>query len=71
MARSYISPNPDRPLRALIDQDAIARDLDRWAAGQHDDGGWTVDFTSYSPIAALEWRGYVTVRAVTLLRANS
>jgi hypothetical protein len=65
------SPNPGRPLRALIDQDAIARDLDRWAAGQHEDGGWSVDFTSYSPVAALEWRGYVTVRAVTLLRANS
>jgi hypothetical protein len=65
------SPYPDRPLRALIDADAVESDLNRWAAGQHDDGGWSVDFTSYSPIAALEWRGYVTVRALTLLRANS
>jgi hypothetical protein len=61
------SPYPDRPLRALIDPDAIAADRARWEAGQQDDGGWTVDFTSYSPIAALEWRGYATVRAIALL----
>ena len=63
------SPNPDRPVRALIDAGCDRRDLDRWAAGQHDDGGWSVDFTD-SPIADLEWHGYVTVRAVTLLRVN-
>jgi hypothetical protein len=61
------SPYRDRPLRALIDADAVAADRARWVAGQKDDGGWTVDFTSYSPIAALEWRGYATVRAISLL----
>lgn len=34
------------------------------------DGGWTVDFDSWSPAAALEWRGHATVEAVVLLRAN-
>src|SRR3954468_5657662 len=48
------SPYADRPLRALIDPSEIAADRDRWAAGQRDDGGWTVDFTSYSAAAALE-----------------
>ena len=61
------SPSPDRPLRALIDPTAIDADRHRWVAGQQPDGGWTVDFTSYSPIAALEWRGYATVRAISLL----
>lgn len=61
------SPYPDRPLRALIDQAAIDVDRERWAAGQQADGGWTVDFTNYSPAAALEWRGYATVRAISLL----
>ena len=37
---------------------------------QQDDGGWVVDFRSYSPAAELEWRGYATVRAVQVLRAN-
>ncbi|HEY3485352.1 MAG TPA: hypothetical protein VGK49_08200 [Ilumatobacteraceae bacterium] len=64
------SPRPDRPLRALVPPDAIAADLERWRSSQQDDGGWVVDFASSSPVAALEWRGYATVRAITLLIAN-
>ena len=37
---------------------------------QQADGGWAVDFDSYSEAAALEWRGYATVAAVTILCAN-
>jgi hypothetical protein len=29
-----------------------------------------VDFASFSPAAALEWRGYATVRAVTILQRH-
>jgi hypothetical protein len=64
------APEPGRPVRSLFRDEAIAADLDRLAALQSDDGGWTVDYTSYSPMAALEWRGYVTVRAVSILRHN-
>jgi hypothetical protein len=59
------------PARRLFSADAIAADLRRLAGGQQDDGGWLVDFASYSPAAELEWRGYATVRAVTVLRRNS
>ncbi|MCU1449221.1 MAG: hypothetical protein JWP02_1391 [Acidimicrobiales bacterium] len=65
------SPQPDRPLRSLFADDVIAADLDRLAALQQPDGGWVVDFVSYSPAAALEWRGYTTVRAITVLRNNA
>ena len=58
------------PARALVDDDAVAADLERVAQGQQDDGGWTVDFASYSPAASLEWRGHVTVGALVTLRAN-
>jgi NAD-dependent SIR2 family protein deacetylase len=34
-------------------------------------GGWTVDFQSYSPGAALEWHGYATVRALSVLRRTA
>jgi hypothetical protein len=34
-------------------------------------GGWSVDLQSYSPAAALEWRGYATVRALAVLRDNA
>jgi hypothetical protein len=64
------APFPDRPARRLFDADVIDDDLRRLAAGQQEDGGWLVDFDSYSPAAALEWRGYETVRALTLSRAN-
>jgi hypothetical protein len=37
---------------------------------EREDGRWSVDFQSYSPAAALEWRGYATVRALSVLRAN-
>lgn len=65
-----LAPEPGRPARRLLDEDAIAADLDRLADEQEEDGGWSVDFQSYSPAAALDWRGYATVRALSILRAN-
>ncbi|HWM14637.1 MAG TPA: hypothetical protein VNO56_09160, partial [Gaiellaceae bacterium] len=65
-----LAPEPGRPARTLLDESAVAADLERLAAGQGEDGGWSVDFQSYSPAAALEWRGYATVRALAVLRAN-
>ncbi|MGH7866347.1 MAG: hypothetical protein ACREP9_01675 [Candidatus Dormibacteraceae bacterium] len=50
---------------------SIAAELQRLAAQQQDDGGWPVDFASYSPAAALEWRGHMTVRAMSILQRNS
>jgi hypothetical protein len=64
------SPEPGRPLRALFAPDVIAAELDRLAGGQLDDGGWDVDHAVGSPAAALEWRGYATVEALAVLRAN-
>ena len=64
------SPAPGTPLRAHLDDAVFAADLDRVAAGQREDGGWEVDFTAYSPAAALEWRGYATIEAVGVLLAH-
>lgn len=64
------APEPGRPVRDLVDEAAVSADLDRLENGQQADGGWTVDFTSYSEAATLEWRGYATVSAVATLRAN-
>jgi hypothetical protein len=64
------APEPDRPIRDLLDPAAVAADLDRLEQGQLDDGGWAVDYPSYSDAARLEWRGAVTVGAVAILRRN-
>jgi hypothetical protein len=64
------APLPGRPARRLFSAEVVADDLRRVVDGQQEDGGWRVDFDSYSPAAALEWRGYATVAAVSLLRAN-
>jgi hypothetical protein len=65
------APYPGGPARELFSQDAIEADLQRLVDGQQEDGGWTVDYASYSPAAALEWRGHITVRALTILKRNS
>jgi hypothetical protein len=54
-----LAPEPDRPIRRFVAPDVVAAD-----------GGWAVDFTAYSPAAALEWRGYATVDALVVLAAN-
>ncbi len=64
------SPLPDRPSRRLFRPEVIEVELDRLEADQHDDGGWAVDFASYSPAAELEWRGYATVGAIATLLAG-
>jgi hypothetical protein len=64
------APLPGGPARALFAPAVVEAELDRLAAGQQDDGGWTVEFDSYSPAATLEWRGHRTVNALVLLRAG-
>ena len=64
------APFPGGPARDLFDPAVVAAELDRLAGGQQADGGWTVDFDSYSAAAAQEWRGHRTVQALSLLRGN-
>jgi hypothetical protein len=65
-----IAPDPGRPSRALLDPEAVAADLHRLAAGQLQDGGWTVDYLPISPAGSLDWRGYATVKAIATLRRD-
>ncbi|WP_409494212.1 hypothetical protein [Amycolatopsis sp. cmx-11-12] len=64
------APEPDGPARKLFTPEVIDADLRRVAGAQHEDGGWRVDYTSYSPAAALEWNGLFTMSTLGLLRAN-
>src|SRR5690606_13524088 len=65
------APAPGSPASRLLDDGVIEAELDALAARQLPDGGWAVDFASFSPAAALEWRGQATVQALlTLHRAG-
>jgi hypothetical protein len=66
-----LAPYPDRPARDLFTADVISADLERLAALQQDDGGWIVDYLKISPAGSLDWRGYVTVRAIDILDRNA
>jgi hypothetical protein len=65
-----IAPYPGRPVRDLYSPEVVAADLDH-LAGRQPDGGWTVDYLQISPAGSLDWRGYVTLRALDILRRNA
>jgi len=63
------APSPDVLARRLFDEATVARQLDALAAAQQPDGGWTVDWTMWTPIVEPEWRGVQTIRRLRTLRA--
>ncbi len=64
------APRPGSPARGLFDDSVIRAHLDHLAAGQRDDGGWTFNWLAWSPAAEQDWRGYLTVTRLQILRAN-
>jgi hypothetical protein len=64
------APSPGGPARSLFGPGVVEAELERLAAAQQPDGGWPVDFVSYSSAATLEWRGHATVHALLQLRAD-
>ena len=64
------APRPDSIARRLFDPQTIEAHLDRLAAAQGDDGGWTFNWPAWSRAAEADWRGFLTVDALRVLRAN-
>jgi hypothetical protein len=64
------APFPGGPARVLFGPGVVEAELQRLAEAQQPDGGWPVDFASYSPAATLEWRGHRTVQVLVVLGAN-
>jgi hypothetical protein len=64
------APLPDSIARPLFDEPTIKAHLDHLAGAQQDDGGWMFNWPSWSPAAEADWRGFVTVDALRILRAN-
>jgi hypothetical protein len=65
------APEPDSLARSLFDEATIKAHLDHLAHGQREDGGWTFNWPAWSPAAEREWRGFLTVDALRVLRVNA
>jgi hypothetical protein len=64
------APQPDSLARSLFDDATIKAHLDHLAHAQLEDGGWTFNWAAWSPAAERDWRGFLTVDALRILRAN-
>jgi hypothetical protein len=64
------APLPGSIARPLFDAATIEAHLDHLSAAQRDDGGWMFNWPAWSPAAEADWRGFLTVDALRLLRAN-
>ena len=64
------APSPDSIARRRFGEATIEVHLDHLAAAQTDDGGWTFNWLAWSPVAAAEWRGSLTVDALRILQGN-
>jgi hypothetical protein len=64
------APEPGSLARSLFDDVTIKAHLDHLAQAQLDDGGWTFNWPAWSPAAERDWRGFLTVDALRVLRAN-
>ena len=65
-----LSPQPGSRSRGLFSEDQIEAHLDAVESEQQQDGGWMFDWLAWSPAQTTDWRGNVTVRALTWLRDN-
>jgi hypothetical protein len=64
------APRPDSIARPLFDAATIEAHLDHLAGAQRDDGGWMFNWPAWSPAAEADWRGFLTVEALGMLRAK-
>jgi hypothetical protein len=64
------APLPGSIARRLFDAPTIDAHLDHLAGAQRDDGGWMFNWPSWSPAAEADWRGFITVDYLRILRAN-
>ncbi len=62
------APRPQSLARRLFSNEVIETHLDALASAQQEDGGWQFNWLAWNPATALEWRGVVTIEALTTLR---
>ena len=65
----HLAPWPDSAWRRLFQPDVIDAFLDQLEAAQQPDGGWPITWVPAGEGAVYEWRAWVTIDALCVLRA--
>jgi hypothetical protein len=60
-----LSPSPGSRSRGLFSEDQIEAHLDAVESEQQQDGGWMFDWLAWSPAQTTDWRGNLTIRALS------
>ena len=63
------APGPDSMAQRLFADEVIEAHQDHLLASQRPDGGWTVNVLAWTEAAGLEWRAWVTVHNLGVLRS--
>ncbi|MCA9838477.1 MAG: hypothetical protein KC422_16285 [Trueperaceae bacterium] len=63
------APRPNCWARSLYQNEDIDAHLDALSQKQQEDGGWAISWPAVSPGSELEYRGVVTLQALTTLKA--
>jgi hypothetical protein len=63
------APAPDSIARRLFPNAVVDAHLDALVDAQEEDGGWPVGWPVWTPATGPEWRAWVTIGSVRLLRA--
>lgn len=65
-----LAPDPASRWRSLFDDELVTAHLDQLLAEQQPDGGWPIRWEPPSELSTWEWRGIVTLRALSTLVAD-
>lgn len=63
------APRPDSLARQIFTDEVIDAHLDALAAGQGADSGWSFNWQDWNAATTLEWRAWVTIDALKVLKA--
>jgi hypothetical protein len=64
------APEPSSAARKWFSDEEFDRSLEKLAAGQREDGGWTFPWPSWTPVTKYEWGPIVTIENLLVLKAH-
>lgn len=63
------APTPHSYTSRLVTEEEVTRHLEWLISTQQEDGGWAITFPAVSPAGEQEWRGWLTIERLKVLKA--